>query len=72
MASTPSDEDPAQRQLFDTIASTYALASEPEQRAMITELRSRHLRSIPEQERERLIDDIRTAVGRDLEDEQDF
>ena len=33
-------EDPAERKLFETIRATYALALEPEQHAMIKELRS--------------------------------
>src|SRR5690349_7662520 len=50
-------EAAAERELFETIKATYALADEPEQRAMIKELRS-HLPTIPSAERMALIDEI--------------
>jgi hypothetical protein len=66
-----SPEDPAERGLFDTIKSTYALALEPEQQAMIKELRHR-LPTIPAEERMALIDSIENAVGQNLEEELDY
>ena len=59
-------EDPAERELFETIKGTYALAEEPEQHAMIKELRS-HLPTISSGERAALIDAIENAVSRNME-----
>ncbi len=64
-------EDPAERELFTTLKATYSLASQPEQQAMIMQLRS-HLTTIPSLERMRLIDEIESAVGRNLEEEDDY
>jgi hypothetical protein len=64
-------EDPAEREIFETIMTTYALALEPEQRAMVKELRD-HLRTIPHEERQELINDIQEAIGRNLEEEFEF
>lgn len=66
-----SPEDPTERGLFETIKSTYAFALEPEQQAMIKELRYR-LPTIPAEERIALIDSIENAVGQNLEEELDF
>ena len=59
-------EDPAERELFETIKSTYLLAVEAEQRAMVTELRH-HLPTLAFRERTALIDDIETAIGQNIE-----
>lgn len=59
-----SDRD--DRAIFDTIAETYRLAPEPEQRAMVVELRDK-LPAIPAGERESLIDAIERAIGENLE-----
>jgi len=62
-------EAAAERELFETIKSTYALAEEPEQRAMIKQLRS-HLPTIPSSELMSLIDEIESAVGQNVEWQQ--
>ncbi len=62
-------EDAAERELFETIKGTYALGEEPEQRAMIKELRS-HLPTIPSGERMSLIDDIESAISQNVEWQQ--
>jgi hypothetical protein len=59
-------EDPAERELFETIKGTYALVEEPEQRAMIKELRSR-LTTISSGERMSLIDAIENAISQNME-----
>ena len=59
-------EDPAERELFETIKATYALAPEPELHAMIRELRQ-HLPTLSFRERKALIDDIESAIGQDIE-----
>ena len=59
-------EDPAERELFETIKATYALAPEPELHAMIRELRQ-HLPTLSSRERKALIDDIESAIGQDIE-----
>ncbi len=59
-------EDPAERELFETIKATYALALEPEQHAMIKELRF-HLPTISFGERMVLIDDIENAISQNIE-----
>ena len=59
-------EDPAERELFETIKGTYALAEEPEQHAMIKELRS-ELTTISSAERTSLIDAIENSIGRNVE-----
>jgi len=59
-------EDPAERELFETIKGTYALVQEPEQHAMIKELRF-HLPTISSGERMVLIDDIENAVSQNIE-----
>ena len=64
-------EDPADRTMFETIRETYALALEPEQQAMIRQLRS-HLRTVPAHERNALIADIERSVGQDLEEELEY
>ena len=64
-------EDAAERTLFETISQTYALALEPEQQAMIRQLRS-HLQSVPADERNALIADIERSVGQNLEEELEF
>ena len=64
-------EDPAERELFETIRTTYPLALEPEQHAMVKELRDQ-LRTIPDEERTELIDDIQKAIGLNLEEEFEF
>lgn len=62
-------EDPAERELFETIKATYSLALEPEQHAMITELRS-HLPTIGSDERLSLIDDIESSIGQNIEGQE--
>ena len=64
-------EDPTERELFETIKSTYTFALEPEQHAMIKELRS-HLASIPIGERKALIDSIESAVGQNIEEVSEY
>lgn len=64
-------DDPADRQLFETIKATYMLALEPEQHAMVRQLRSQ-LPSIALPERTELIDDIQNAIGQNLEEEAEF
>jgi len=64
-------EDPAERELFETIKATYTFVLEPEQHAMIKELRS-HLTSIPIGERKALIDRIENAVGQNIEDVSEY
>ena len=64
-------EDPAERELFETIRTTYALALEPEQHAMVNELRD-DLRTIRWEERSELINDIQNAIGQNLEEEFEF
>lgn len=59
-------ENPAERQLFETIKGTYPLAEVPEQRAMIKELRL-HLPTISSGERTVLIDDIENAISQNIE-----
>ncbi|MET0864585.1 MAG: hypothetical protein ABWZ98_09655 [Nakamurella sp.] len=59
----------AERELFETMRTTYAVALEPEQQAMIRELRH-HLTTIPADERMALIDDIENAIGQHLEDQE--
>ena len=65
------DEDPAERELFETIKATYALALEPEQHAMVRQLRHR-LPTISAEERMELIDDIHNSIGQNVEEEQAF
>jgi hypothetical protein len=71
MKANQATEDPAERETFDTIKSTYPLAFEPEQHAMIKELRSR-LSTISAGERTALIDAIERAIGRNIEEQEDF
>lgn len=66
MAPERQREDPAERELFETIKGTYALVEEPEQRAMIKELRSR-LTTISSGERMSLIDAIENAISQNME-----
>ena len=66
----PAQEDPAERKLFETITETNELALEPEQHAMLKELR-RYLPTIPADERNALIDDIENAISK-TQDERDF
>ena len=63
-------EDPAERTLFETIKTTYALVLEPEQHAMIKQLRL--MPTISLAERKELIDNIENAVGRNLEEDVEF
>ena len=58
-------EDPAERELFATIKGTYALAEEPEQHAMIKELR--RMTTITSGERRSLIDAIENSIGQNVE-----
>ena len=62
-------EDPAERELFETIRATYTFALEPEQHAMIKELRS-HLSTISVEERLALIDAVESAIGQNIEGEE--
>jgi len=62
-------ENPAERELFETIKATYAFALEPEQHAMVKELRS-HLSTIPPGERAALIDAVESAIGQNIEGEE--
>ena len=62
-------EDPAERALFETIKATYALGLEPEQHAMIKELRVR-LRTVSLGERMVLIDAIENAIGQNIEGQE--
>ena len=71
VAQEQAQEDPAERELFETIRTTYPLALEPEQQAMIKELRDR-MRTIPKGERLELINDIEKAIGQNLEEEFEF
>jgi hypothetical protein len=64
-------EDPAEREIFETIKSTYSLALEPEQHAMIKQLRS-HLATISVDERVALINAIERSVGQNIEEEQEL
>lgn len=66
MAPEQQKEDPAERELFETIKGTYALVEEPEQRAMIKELRSK-LTTISSGERMSLIDAIENAISQNME-----
>ena len=59
-------KDTAERELFETIKGTYALAEAPEQHAMIKELRSR-LTTISSAERMSLIDAIENSIGQNVE-----
>ena len=61
-------EDPAERGIFETIKATYALALEPEQQAMVQELRTR-LPTISLEERMALVDDIQNSIGQNLQEE---
>ena len=62
-------ENPADRELLETIKATYALALEPEQHAMIKELRF-NLPTISVDERMVLIDDIENAIGQNMEEQE--
>ena len=62
-------EDPAERKLFETIKATYAFALEPEQQAMVKELRT-HLSTISAGERVALIDAVESAIGQNDEGEE--
>ena len=64
-------EDAAEREIFETIRTTYPLALEPEQHAMIRELRDQ-LQSIPDQQRLGLINEIQKVIGRNLEEEYEI
>lgn len=64
-------ENPAERGLFETIKETYALALEPEQHAMIRQVRS-HLPTVPVDERNALIADIERSVGQNIEEEPEY
>jgi hypothetical protein len=66
MAPDQPKEDPAERELFETIKGTYALAEEPEQHAMIKELRSQ-LTTISAGERMALIDAIENGISQNME-----
>jgi len=69
MRSEETTEDPAEREIFEIIKSTYPLALEPEQHAMIKELRSQ-LGTISVDERIALIDAIESAVGQNIEEQE--
>ena len=71
MPSGQVEEDPAEREIFATIKATYTLALEPEQHAMVTELRDQ-IGTIPLEERMELIDVIQKVIGRNLEEEFEF
>ena len=71
MEHEPAKESPAEREIFETIRTTYALAGEPEQHAMVKELRDQ-LRTIPDEERLELIGDIQNVLRRNLEEEFEF
>ena len=60
------DEGSADRELFEMIEQTFPLVAEPEQQAMVQQLRS-GLPSIPLRERQALIDRIQAAIGENLE-----
>ena len=60
-----------ERELFETIKTTYAFAPEPELQAMIRQLRS-HLPTVPVNERTALINDLENAVGQNIEEELDY
>jgi hypothetical protein len=62
--------DADERELFETMKGTYTVALEPEQRAMIKQLRRMH--TVPPAERNALINDIENAVGQNLEEDVDF
>ncbi len=62
-------EDPAERELFETIKATYTFALEPEQQAMIKQLRA-SLPTIPAAERAALIDAVENAIGQNIEAEE--
>ncbi len=64
-------DDATQWELYDTIATTYPLALEQEQHAMIRQLRS-HLPAVPQRQRMALIDRIERSIGQNLEEEVDF
>jgi hypothetical protein len=66
----PPTEDPAERGLFETMKATYLLALEPEQHAMINQLRK--MPTIPLEERRALISDIENSVGQKLEEDVEF
>ena len=72
MRSKETAEDPGEREIFETIKSTYMLAFEPEQHAMIKQLRSRHLATIPVNERATLIDAIESAIGQNVEEQEEY
>ena len=66
MAPEQPKEYPAERELFETIKGTYALAEGPEQHAMIKELRSK-LTTISSGERMSLIDAIENGISQNME-----
>ena len=65
------DDNAAQWELFDTIETTYPLAFEHEQHAMIRQLRA-HLPAVPQDRRMALIDDIERSIGQNLEEDLDL
>ena len=69
MEPAPAHENPAERELFETIKSTYTFALEPEQQAMVKELRSR-LSTIAIGERVALINAVESAIGQNIEGEE--
>ena len=62
----PTDNVRDDEEIFGTIQASYASASEPEQRAMVQELRHR-LSTIPLDRRMSLIDAIERSIGENLE-----
>jgi hypothetical protein len=60
------DLDPADEEIFAAIEATYASAAEPEQRAMLKELRH-GLPAIPAARRTVLIDAIERSIRENLE-----
>jgi len=66
VARQQSRDERDESEIFETIKATYALALEPEQRAMVGQLRD-HLSTIPYSQRMSLIDDIERQIGASLE-----
>ena len=66
MARQQSRDERDESEIFETIKATYAFAPEPEQRAMVRQLRDR-LPTIAEDQRMSLIDSIEREIGVGLE-----
>jgi hypothetical protein len=67
--SARASEDPAEREIFETIKATYAFALEPEQQAMVKQLKT-NLSTIPVGQRVALIDAVESAIGQNIEGEE--